>query len=969
MHKLHPMPRIFKILLLTALLLAALGGLRAVAQTSGGLDLVLLVDSSGSMGTSDPDGFRTVAAHFLLDYLQAIGEVQGITHRFAAANFDTDLIAGDTVPLTVLQGDASEGILPPRVRGDTDFAPPLAFAQGVRNQTGVENPMVVFLFTDGDPKPLGIEGLDGYFTTLRPQVEALQATGAQIFVIALGDETASHAYWVDLLGADHFRRITTATDLAGVYRELLADLLGLRGDSGRTLLEGSTQTIVLEPYLERVVFSLIKSAPDAQVTLQDPDNALVPPSRGGGPNDLHAIYVVETPPNSTAATPWRITIQGGQAEVWVDQKLPTLVLDAPDSPQPTGVELDFTGRLMRGSIPVVDSEVALTLSILNPAGENDEMPMPSRSGGTYTTSFDPGDLPGLYTLSLSAAYADTPLLTDHQPITLTVSAAPSIESLDWDSTLFVSQPLTVTARVANPDQIGPFTTLKVSLLDTGRTLVGEAVLLDDGKHPDAQADDGNFTAILTLPATAGRYTLEGVIGGTSADGLPLEFSFQTGVFQVVVAPPTVTVTSVTPEPAETPTQAPTPTSTPDFWERFLPQSVETTSNSYSFWLTLGLIVGAVAATAYILWRVYRLLQNTGFAITLREFLRSPFRGLVNLAAGLKDERNQRQQEVNDSKAQAKNLLVRVEKAEQELNLLTAENQKYKIKKARQASKVGQLWRSFKQSQTRFRQTNAQFQKQKSDLEARAKKAEQEQERLETEKQKYQSKRARQAPKVGQLWQRLKKSQKEYQYASDELQQARADLQDLKSQLNNYLEDVNNANNKEDALEKSIAAFDLVETHEIKEAEKVVDELYQIIRSLMDKHFTDPDERQQQIEKLALRTKGTTTFMALSRFVLREEWGKRPQQAIKDIYTGLKTKDNYRWWRLLFFVSREEIPETEDFSNNVKAIAQLTDSLQAIYSSSDNFLDSPFDAQILIANVRDSFYKMTKDTQQNETSNF
>lgn len=965
MHIFHRTTRYLIVFVLAAFLVATFGSLRAVAQTSGGLDVVLLVDSSGSMGTSDPDGFRTVAAHFLLDYLQALGEVQGITHRFAAANFDTDLIAGDTVPLTVLQGDASQGILPPRVRGDTDFAPPLAFAQEVRTQTGMENPMVVFLFTDGDPKPLGIEGLDGYFTTLRPQVESLQATGAQIFVIALGDEAASHAYWVDLLGADHFRRITTATDLAGVYRELLADLLGLRGDSGRTLLEGSTQTIVLEPLLERVVFSLIKSAPGAQVTLQDPDNALVPPARGGGANDLHAIYVVETPPNSTATAPWRISIQGGQAEVWVDQKLPTLMLDAPDSPQPTGVELDFTGRLMQGSLPVVDAELALTLSVLNPAGEIGEIAMTSRSGGAYTATFTPGDLPGVYTLTLAADYAGAPLLTDHQPVPLTVAAAPFIESLDTDGALFVSQLLTMTARVANPAQIGPATTLQVRLLDVGGVVVGEANLLDDGQTPDAQAGDGLFAAVLTLPTTAGRYTLEGVIGGTSVDGLPLDFSLQKGVLEVDVAPPVKTVTPVTPEPTEAPTQAPTPPSTPDFWERFLPQSVETTSDSYSFWLTLGLIVGTVATTAYILWQIYRFLQNRGLAINLREFLRSPFRGLVNLAAGFRDERNLRQQDVNDVKEQAADLLERAEKAEQARDYLATEKQKYKIKKARQASKVGQLWRSFKQSQTRFRQANAQFLKQKSDLEARAKKAEQEQERLETEKQKYQSKRARQASKVGQLWQRLKKSQKEYQSANAELQQARADLQYLKSQLNSYLEDVKNADNKEDALEKSMVAFDLVETHEIKEAEKVVDELYQIIRSLMEKHFADPDERQQQIEKLALRTKGTTTFMALSRFVLREEWGKRPQQAIKDIYSGLKTKENFPWKRLLFFVSREDAPETGDISNNVKAVTQLTDSLQAIYASSDNFLDTPSEAQILIANVRDSFQKMAKDTQKNE----
>lgn len=47
------------------------------------LDIVLLVDSSESTRDSDPEGLRTRASKFLLDYVLAAGESIGLNHRFA----------------------------------------------------------------------------------------------------------------------------------------------------------------------------------------------------------------------------------------------------------------------------------------------------------------------------------------------------------------------------------------------------------------------------------------------------------------------------------------------------------------------------------------------------------------------------------------------------------------------------------------------------------------------------------------------------------------------------------------------------------------------------------------------------------------------------------------------------------------------------------------------------------------------
>lgn len=62
------------------LTLALVGGLSlALVHGQGiGLDLVLLIDSSGSTADTDPDALRIQAAEFLLDYVQSIGEARGL---------------------------------------------------------------------------------------------------------------------------------------------------------------------------------------------------------------------------------------------------------------------------------------------------------------------------------------------------------------------------------------------------------------------------------------------------------------------------------------------------------------------------------------------------------------------------------------------------------------------------------------------------------------------------------------------------------------------------------------------------------------------------------------------------------------------------------------------------------------------------------------------------------------------------
>lgn len=172
---------------INVIILALIGGLglSTVHGQGTGLDLVLLIDSSGSTAETDPGALRIQAAEFLLDYVQSVGEAQGITHRFAAANFSAQLT--DEIPWTWLQGDAGRGQLTARSSGATDFGPALEYALQLRRDSDATQPMPIILFTDGAPCPTTPcptgAALTTYFQGLESTVAALEESGAQIFVV------------------------------------------------------------------------------------------------------------------------------------------------------------------------------------------------------------------------------------------------------------------------------------------------------------------------------------------------------------------------------------------------------------------------------------------------------------------------------------------------------------------------------------------------------------------------------------------------------------------------------------------------------------------------------------------------------------------------------------------------------------------------------------------------------------------
>lgn len=555
------------------------------AQSDGSrLDLVLLIDSTGSTADTDRDNLRLAAAKFLLDYVQSVGEVQGVTHRFAAANFNTATL--DEIPWTSLQGNVGRNQLVARSIGNTDFGPALKYALQLRQQPGGAEKMAVVLFTDGAPCPSGPpcpQGttLDAYFQGLESTVAELQESGAQVFVVALGDNTTA-TQWSNLVGADHYRFVDANTDLAGVYHDFLAELLGLGAEAARPLADGGVTEITVEPYLEQLVISVVKSNPRAQVTITNPFDGVVMPTRGGA-DELHAVYAVPSP---TAGT-WRVRVSGSTAQVWVDRQYATLILDAPTAPQALGTPVEVTGQLLRRGVAIVDdSDLQLSVVTTGPADAMAAFDLTRKPNGRYHGALTDLTAEGVYTLTLSGVWSgQTVGARQTEVVTVSLFAMPVLGLLEIQGEVLVGRPITVTVGIADAERIGPATEVFARLLRADGSTVETPALRDNGQGPDAVAGDGVFAAELILPATEGRYRVEAVLQGISRDGVALDMVTPQQILEVrsSLPTPTVTPTIVTPP-------RPAGFDVPDLGRRYP-------------WLMIGLVGGAVLASGYLRYRV------------------------------------------------------------------------------------------------------------------------------------------------------------------------------------------------------------------------------------------------------------------------------------------------------------------------------------------------------------------------------
>ena len=405
------------------------------AQEPGGrpvnLDVILLIDNSMSMShedavtgapPSDPEGLRIRAAKFLVDYLRANAETLRANYRVGAGSFGEAV--SDAISLGLLQDETvREGIHAEVIRL-TDFRGPLQFAlqEFEARSLGTGNKMAVVLFTDGCPNltdaPMTEQELRAYFEDLAPLVGELQEGGVSLFILGIGEQKYRD-HWTRLIPQEHYIPITSTTELFDVYHDIVADLIGVAVSKEQTLPAEQAVSIKVEPYLERIVFSFVKSDPATRIVLTSPTGAVFTPTTGAA-DVHHSIYSITNPD----AGEWKAFWEGeGEVRYWVDRQSPLIRVEPiVESASLVGQPITITASLVRNDEPVVDPSLHLEAEITLPGGGVVTQPLSPVGGGRYTGGFEDVKAEGIYTVT-AKAMLDGRLLSV-RPVPLVVEVFP-----------------------------------------------------------------------------------------------------------------------------------------------------------------------------------------------------------------------------------------------------------------------------------------------------------------------------------------------------------------------------------------------------------------------------------------------------------------------------------------------------------------------------------------------------------------
>ncbi|MGQ9681909.1 MAG: VWA domain-containing protein [Anaerolineae bacterium] len=300
----------------------------------GGVDVLVLIDNSGSMyneydermqvktpgGGSDPHGLRFQAVRHLVTQLtyDNLFEYPGREHRLGVVTFGSGWNTSTDVHLTSLRTNDSaqriqvEEAISRTIRteplGDTDFA--AAYARAAQ-EFAVAPPdnkpriRAIIMLTDGDPMVSSVtteagpvmywadedkfqrnpQFVSAYMNMLAKQVgeafpratEPHSSEGYHLWVVFLGrNEPYSRSAWERIVGADHWRLVSSDQMIPEVFNDILSQVY----DAGLIIPE----ECCVPPYASQAAFSVFgltplrhdndivfRRADGSQVFTSDPD--------------------------------------------------------------------------------------------------------------------------------------------------------------------------------------------------------------------------------------------------------------------------------------------------------------------------------------------------------------------------------------------------------------------------------------------------------------------------------------------------------------------------------------------------------------------------------------------------------------------------------------------------------------------------------------------------------------------------
>lgn len=419
----------WKRFLLLCLLLCA--PVPLVAQPGGytGIDLVVLIDQSGSMWGYRPDhpelndkyGHRAGIAQEIV--VRLLGDVwrSPLVHRFSVIDFgdETEVVWSNQVlrydpkdPGALdrhVRSQLSARIRPRTGDGWVNTNTPAAVEQGLQElakmaagdpRTGRRK--IVLVITDGraNRPPADLR-------TMRDRVAyqagRLKDAGAELWAVGLNDSDyywldGDGAFWESLTGPRRARIADRAsTTLPSVVGKMVDEWLGRRPPDHEV-----KDHYLCPPYMSRLSFRVTSSIPHGSVRILDPAGVAIPRTAGGPGSDpgTFALFSVNDPKPGR----YRIEKSADRSYVVTPEEVPAgierlLPAGAADLGAETRIVFRATTAAGRPLAPLSKWPIRASVRITPPSGPAVDLPAESTGEGRFEAVWKPGSA-GVYRAEL-----------------------------------------------------------------------------------------------------------------------------------------------------------------------------------------------------------------------------------------------------------------------------------------------------------------------------------------------------------------------------------------------------------------------------------------------------------------------------------------------------------------------------------------------------------------------------------------
>lgn len=384
--------------LLAACLVAAVLPARADDPAGPGLDLLLLVDRSGSMSAHSPASIVD-ALPLALNVIAWSSRSARVNHRFGIVSFGSH--AQTDVPLTIVDADSLPslrdriGLLQSRSLGHTDLIAPFEAAADAFRALPADprRRRAILLLTDGHLDAPGLR--EGMVVRRIEQLvdSALTTPPVSIDVLLFG---ARKTFPWTRVPSDRVHRVESDQgDLLATLHHVVSGMAGAR--STQQGITGASDMLVLPPYLELVIFDIYRGGATQHVTVVPPGSSEPLTSSTPGVEEVHAgdllsTVVVRRP--AAGAWVFRKSDPSARVDVLSQQFFPRGVLVHPAAAPPVrqhdavaiGYRLDDgSGRPLQ---ELLGYPLSIDVSLALPDGQRVVLPMtrdPASPSSLYRT--------------------------------------------------------------------------------------------------------------------------------------------------------------------------------------------------------------------------------------------------------------------------------------------------------------------------------------------------------------------------------------------------------------------------------------------------------------------------------------------------------------------------------------------------------------------------------------------------------